>query len=100
VENLPAPQTGFLSQVHARLVGETACLLGAGRDRKSDPIDPAVGVKVYHKVGDFIRQGELLCTIYANRASDLPLARQVLLQAHQFSERPVDPLPLFYGVIC
>lgn len=99
VERVPAPQGGFLRAVDAQAVGETAVFLGAGRARKGDPIDHAVGVQVLHKVGDRIAAGDGLFVLHANSQDTLVEARQRLLAAHAWSETPVEPLPLFYGVI-
>jgi pyrimidine-nucleoside phosphorylase len=96
VEAVKSPQNGYLSQIHARIVGEAAVALGAGRARKSDPIDHAVGFVIHHKVGDRVEQGEPLFTIHANDRAKLSEARQALLSAHRFREEPVDRLPLFY----
>jgi pyrimidine-nucleoside phosphorylase len=99
VERVPAPRGGFLRAVDAQAVGETAVFLGAGRARKDDPIDHAVGVQVLHKVGDRIAAGDGLFVLHANSQDTLVEARQRLLEAHAWSETPVEPLPLFYGVI-
>ncbi len=99
VEALVAMQTGYLAGINAREVGETSVDLGAGRAKKDDSIDPAVGIVVHHKVGDFVRAGERLLTIHANDANKLAQAKQRLLAAHTWSDTPVEALPLFYGVI-
>ncbi|MEW5868799.1 MAG: thymidine phosphorylase [Chloroflexota bacterium] len=99
IEPLLAPRSGYLSAIDARIVGETAVLLGAGRAKKGDPIDHAVGIEVLHKVGDSVQAGEPLMTLHANQASSLEQARQALLAAHEWSEAPVEPLPLFYGLV-
>lgn len=96
VEVVKAPRSGYLSQVHARAVGEAAVALGAGRAKKSDPIDHAVGFLIHRKVGDRVEAGEPLFTIHANDASKLAEARRAVLQAHVFSDDEVAPLPLFY----
>ena len=67
--------------------------------QKGDPIDRAVGIVVHHKVGDFVRQGDVLFTIHANDRSKLLQAKERLLAALSWSTVPVQPLPLFYGVI-
>lgn len=99
IETVTAPQSGYLSAVQARRVGESAVLLGAGRAKKEDPIDHAVGVIVHHKVGDWVEAGQPLFTIHANQHANLDEARQRLLEAHTWSASPVPPLPLFYGVV-
>lgn len=99
VERVTAPRSGYLSQVDAQRVGETALFLGAGRAKKGDPIDHAVGVEVLHKVGDLVAPGEPLFVIHANHPDHLAVAREQLLAACQWSDHPVEPLPLFYGVV-
>jgi pyrimidine-nucleoside phosphorylase len=96
VEAVHAPKSGYLAQIQARTIGEAAVALGAGRARKSDPIDHAVGFVIHHKVGDRVQKGEALFTVHANDREQLAEARQSVLSAHEFSEEAVGPLPLFY----
>ncbi|MCB9134709.1 MAG: thymidine phosphorylase [Anaerolineales bacterium] len=99
IQTVSAPQSGYLTGIHARLVGETACFLGAGREKKGDPIDHAVGVEILHKVGEFVEKGSPLFTIHANTLAAFEEARTILLSAHTWQDAPVDALPLFYEVI-
>jgi pyrimidine-nucleoside phosphorylase len=99
VKIIPSPRTAFLSDVHARKIGETVITLGGGRARKGDQIDYAVGVIVHHKVGDWVETGQPLFTIHANDEHSCDLACQNVIEAHTWSETPVEPLPLFYGLI-
>jgi pyrimidine-nucleoside phosphorylase len=99
IETEPAPRTGYLSEINARIVGETSVFLGAGRETKADSIDHAVGIEILHKVGDRVETGQPLFVVHANQAERMAEARQRLLQAHQWSDERVEPLPLFYGVV-
>ncbi|NJN80436.1 MAG: hypothetical protein HC797_08160 [Anaerolineales bacterium] len=96
VEEVPSPRGGFISQVHARSVGEAAVALGAGRAKKGDPIDHAVGFIIRKKVGDSIQKGDPLFEIHANDKAKLVEVRDAVLSAFQFSDESVAPLPLFY----
>lgn len=96
IEEVKSPESGYLSQIQARIVGEAAVALGAGRARKSDPIDHAVGFVIHHKVGDQIVTGDTLFTIHANDRDKLEEAREAILSAHAFRADPVERLPLFY----
>ncbi|HVO72086.1 MAG TPA: thymidine phosphorylase [Aggregatilineaceae bacterium] len=98
-EELPAEQTGFVAQFSAMLVGQAVVELGAGRARKTDPIDPAVGVIVCHKVGDHVTKGDVMFTVYANDEPRLARARELLLEAPVFRDREQEPLPTFYDTI-
>jgi pyrimidine-nucleoside phosphorylase len=97
--SLKSPADGWISTLNARLVGETAVLLGAGRAKKGDPIDSAVGIQVEVKVGDPIKEGQPIFTILANSQERLDQAKMSLLPALEVSAHPVDPLPLFFDVI-
>jgi pyrimidine-nucleoside phosphorylase len=99
VEDIRAAQRGYLKAVNARMVGETSVALGAGRQKKSDPIDHAVGIIVHHKVGDYVHEGDVVFTIHANDPAKMAEAREKLTAALQYSTKPVEPLPLFYDVI-
>jgi pyrimidine-nucleoside phosphorylase len=99
VETVTAPRCGFLKEVRARTIGETAVRLGAGRAKKDDPIDHAVGIEVLHKVGDYVAASEPLFVLHARQPEALTQARQHLLDAHLWSDQPVQPLPLFYGLV-
>ena len=91
-----APRNGSISQVQARSVGEAAVTLGAGRAKKSDAVDHAVGFVIHKKVGDRVGLGEPLFTIHANDEVKLAEVREIVLAAHSFSDTDVPPLPLFY----
>jgi pyrimidine-nucleoside phosphorylase len=99
LEKILSPQAGYLSQVDARIVGETSVDLGAGRAKKSDAIDHGVGIEVLHNVGDFVEEGQEVFIVHANDQERLEQARHQLLSSLAWSEVPVDPLPHFYGVI-
>jgi pyrimidine-nucleoside phosphorylase len=99
IETIPEPRGGYLRQINARIVGETAVVLGAGREKKGDPIDHAVGIEIFHNVGDRIEEGQPLFAVHANDEEKLQVARRRLLDAHIWSDSPVEPLPLFYDVI-
>jgi len=96
IEVVPSPRGGFVSQVHARIVGEASVALGAGRAKKGDPIDRAVGFIIRKKVGDKVETGEPLFEVHANDAEKLAEARKAVLSAYNFSDEFVSPLPLFY----
>jgi pyrimidine-nucleoside phosphorylase len=99
VQDIPAPRSGAIAGLDAAEIGLTSVDLGAGRARKGDPIDHAVGLLAPRKVGDQVTAGEALFTIHANDEEKLESARQRLLAAVEWSDSAVAPLPLFYGVV-
>jgi len=99
VKSVPSPQTGYLSQIHARIVGETSVDLGAGRAKKGDQIDHAVGIEILREVGDHIKKGEDLLILHAADQESFERAKDRLLLAHKWSDSPVERLPLVYDII-
>lgn len=99
IQTLPADRSGWLAQVNARIIGEVSVTLGAGREKKGDPIDHSVGIMVHRKVGEYVEQGEPLFTIHARSVEEATAASERLAGALQWSKTPVAPLPLFYGVM-
>ena len=96
IEVVESPRNGYLAQIQARSVGEASVVLGAGRARKSDPVDHAVGFVIHRKVGDQVQKGDPLFAVHASDEAKLEEVREVVLSAHAFSEEPVERLPLFY----
>jgi len=96
---MQATKSGYVAQVHARMVGETAVILGAGRRKKDDSIDPAVGVSVLVKVGEQVEKGQPLFLIHARDEAAQHEAEDKLHEAVKIQSEKVDPLPLFYGVV-
>jgi pyrimidine-nucleoside phosphorylase len=99
IETVNADKNGYAHWIDARIIGETSVELGAGRAKKGDPVDHAVGIIVHHKVGDYVIAGEPLFTIHANSTEKLELAKNQVYEAHKIDEDPCDPLPLFYEIV-
>jgi pyrimidine-nucleoside phosphorylase len=96
VQVVTSPRSGYISQVHARTIGEAAVALGAGRAKKGDKVDHAVGFIIHKKVGQPVSVGEPLFTVYAGDKTRAEQACQAVLSAIAFSDVLVAPLPLFY----
>jgi pyrimidine-nucleoside phosphorylase len=99
VEPLPSPHSGYIAGLDAMEVGLTAALLGGGRTRKGDIIDHSVGAVLVKKVGDYVKKGEPLLTIHANDEKKLADAKQRLLDAYSWSDKPAERPPLIHQII-
>ncbi len=95
-QTFKSDRSGYLSLVHARMIGEAAVMLGAGRSKKGDPVDHAVGLIIHHKVGEKVEKGEPLYTIHANDLTKLNQVHKFLNSAFGWSDTPVAPLPHYY----
>ncbi|QPC80890.1 thymidine phosphorylase [Phototrophicus methaneseepsis] len=98
-EDILAARGGTVSEVVALEIAQAANILGAGRAKKGDPVDHAVGIVVHVKVGDDIEAGQPLLTLYANHASQLEEAKQTVRDAISISQEKSEPLPLFNGLV-
>ena len=99
VRTVPSPETGYLEQIHAREIGFSAMELGAGRAKKGDPIDYAVGIVLKCKVGDWVEKGEPLFDIHTNDKDRCDSVAKRVGAAHRFSKSIVSPLPNFYQTV-
>jgi pyrimidine-nucleoside phosphorylase len=94
---LPAERTGFLRAVDAEAIGRAAVALGAGRTRKGEPIDPAVGIVFRPKVGDRVEAGEPVGEVHARSEKLAVAVVRAVNEALDVSDRPVDPPPLVHA---
>lgn len=91
-----AGEAGFLTAVETEEIGRTAMMLGAGRLRKEDGIDPAAGLVLSKKIGDRIEKGEPIAELMSAREAVLPEAAARLKKALTVGEAPVSAPPLIY----
>lgn len=89
-----APRAGHVAGYDAEAVGRAAMLLGAGRERKEDPVDLAAGIQLLRRVGDEVAQGEPLAMLYAEYDLKIDDAEKRFLSAVRISEEPVEARPL------
>ncbi|MDN5305218.1 MAG: pyrimidine-nucleoside phosphorylase [Fusobacteriaceae bacterium] len=82
-------KAGHVSKIEAEMIGKSAMVLGAGRATKEDVIDHAVGLVLNKKIGDEIKEGELLATIYYNDDKNLNSSIKLLKEAYEISEKEI-----------
>ena len=98
VLEVPAPVRGFVREVRAREVAAVAMTLGAGRERKDEPVDHAVGVVCRAKRCDPVEEGQPLAEIHARDEAAAEVAAAALLTAYEIGDEP-EPRPLVLDVI-
>ncbi len=99
VYEIRSKKNGFIASMDCALIGKTATLLGAGREKKGDHIDMSAGIVLAKKTGDFVRRGEALAYLHTNRVERLGEAELTYLSALAFSDTPVEREPLVYKII-
>jgi pyrimidine-nucleoside phosphorylase len=86
--DVPSPKSGFVTAIACEQVGTACVILGGGRERKEDSVDPAVGIVVHKKIGDKVLVGESLCTIHCHSDAQAARARTLLLESYQIAAAP------------
>ncbi|MGN0772548.1 MAG: pyrimidine-nucleoside phosphorylase, partial [Candidatus Ventricola sp.] len=96
---VPAPASGFVARMDTAAIGRCAQALGAGRQKKTDVIDPAVGLVMDVRLGDEVKAGDSLATLYLNKPE---LANEAVARMQQAitiaKEKPELP-PLIYAAV-
>ena len=98
VRQVTAPMNGHVREVRAREVAAVAMTLGAGRERKDDPVDHAVGIVCRAKRGDSVEEGDPLAEIHARDEATAKAAERDLFSAYEIGDEP-EPRPLILDVI-
>jgi pyrimidine-nucleoside phosphorylase len=95
-----ASQSGFVSSMDCERIGTASVVLGGGREKKEDNVDPAVGLILHKKVGDEVSAGEPLCTVHYNSDQRLEEAVQMLRTGYHIAPvAPETPRTLIHQVI-
>lgn len=97
VVEVEAPQDGYVSKLEARPIGHASMLLGGGRATKESDIDLAVGCILHKKIGDPVKKGESLCTVYARSNESAKAAVAEILGAYEFSDAFVEKPKMIYA---
>ena len=97
---LSSPKDGYLVTLQCEQVGTACVILGGGRERKEDSVDPAVGIVLHKKIGDPVSAGEPLATIHYNAEARASRARLLLEESYQIADSPArEKRPLIHRVI-
>ena len=70
VKRIKSTSNGVIKKIDALELGKLSVALGAGRKSKEDKIDYTVGIKLHKHIGDEVKKGEVLATLYINDKSD------------------------------
>ncbi len=94
-----AARDGYVGAITTNQIGYAAKALGAGREKKEDPIDPAAGLIMRVRLGDRVRAGQPLCTLHLGPLSREAEAERLIQSAVLLQPDPPAPHPLIYGEI-
>lgn len=99
VIDVNAPKGGYINHMDSDEIGMAAMVLGAGREKKGDNIDPSVGIDLLKKTGDYAKEGEIIAKIYANDENRAQSSMQRLIAAYTINETKADKTVLIKKVI-
>jgi thymidine phosphorylase len=95
IRQMVAPRAGYVVRFEALGVGRAAVLLGAGREKKGDKLDPGAGIEVLVKAGDEVEENQPVAWLYGER--NVERAEDLVLQALEISDTPVRRPPVILG---
>ena len=98
-EALRAPRNGYVTACDALAIGRASVLLGAGRQRKEEPVDPSVGITLHAKLGAAVEAGSVLATVAYNDPTRRDAALPLLTEAWDFREEPPPSRELIIGEV-
>jgi len=90
---------GYVDRIDTEAIGIASVVLGAGRSRKEDSIDPSVGIEVLKKIGDYVHEDEPIVRIYVSEKSDVDLAISLIHNAYGIVDHKVGFGEIVLGVI-
>ncbi|MBI5554714.1 MAG: thymidine phosphorylase [Elusimicrobia bacterium] len=94
-----SPWKGYLFSMNTKEIGLVATLLGAGRQRKEDSIDHSAGIILHKKLGDPLRLGEPLATLYYHQAIPIDELKKRFIKAVKSKAIKPKNRPLIYKVL-
>ena len=98
--DVTSPNAGFVTAIQCEQTGVACVILGGGRERKEDSVDPSVGLIFHKKVGDQVDAGEALCTVHYNSEARAARAKALLEASFQIGAAPPTQFrPLVHRVI-
>jgi pyrimidine-nucleoside phosphorylase len=92
-------KSGYVSAIQCEEVGTACVILGGGREKKEDSVDPAVGIVLHKKVADQVSAGESLCTLLYNSEVRAAQAKRLLEKSYQIADAPPASKQLVHRII-
>ncbi len=99
MREVTSPRGGYVTLIDAEDIGSASNMIGAGRDKKEDAIDPAVGIILEVKVGEKVDAGSVLCRIYYTREDRVEEAAEMVEDAFRISAQRPDERELILEVV-
>ena len=99
MREVSSPRGGYVTSIDAEDIGVASNMIGAGRDKKDDPIDPAVGIILEVKMGEKVEAGSILCRLYYTKEDRVEEAAEMVEDAFRISAQKLDERELILEVV-
>src|SRR3954454_17491480 len=99
MREITSPRAGYVTSIDAEGIGAASNMIGAGRDKKEDAIDPAVGIILEVKVGEKVDAGSVLCRLYYTREDRVEEGAERVEDAFRISGQKPDERNLILEVV-
>ncbi len=90
---------GYITEMDAEKIGIASVILGAGREKKGDPIDYKAGIVLSKKTGDYLSKGDVIAVLHTDSEDKLPDAEKLFLSALTFGDKAPEKQQLIYEII-
>ncbi len=91
--------SGYVSEINCEKLGTACVVLGGGREKKEDTIEPAVGLEFHKRLGEKVDRGETMVTMHYNSDARLAESRGLIESAYRIGAKPVSIAPLIQKII-
>lgn len=97
-ECIHSEKSGYINCIRTENMGHASMILGAGRVKKEDSIDPSVGIIVDKKIGDFVNKGDCLATVFFTDKEKYYESAKMIKNSIEITDKSVEPQQLIYKI--
>lgn len=99
IQNVLAPCDGYIKHMDAEKIGISSVILGAGREKKGDPVDYSAGIILKAKTGSLVKKGDVIAEFHTNLPEKIASAEELFLSAIEYSDTAIEAPVLVYDII-
>lgn len=99
IEDIRFMKSGYIKSIATEEIGLATMILGGGRETKDSIIDLSVGFIIEKKIGDFIKEEDIIATIYGNDINKVKLAKEKFILAFELCDKKPSPTKFIKGIV-
>lgn len=97
--DIKADKNGYINSINTQLIGRASVETGAGRIKKTDSIDLGAGIIMNARIGDFVKEGDVLLTILSSTSEKCLSAAEIAKNAFEILPCPIEKPVLIKDII-